>query len=206
MRLRNVLLFLLTVFAGAAHAAEQVSVFGLQIGKPFAVPECPFKKVSKTLNSYEFFTTSICFQRVAGVNGSEAGKGINLSDDYVDIVWPRGSEPEIARPGSVSVAVIDGNIERMTFGTLGVVSQARDIKVLTDKFGSPTTGGEQIVQNGYGAKVQVIRAEWKIEGVSVDFDSAGSTFNSGVVRIQTAKGIAAIQAALDKLNAGKQRL
>lgn len=206
MHIRNYLLLLSVIVSSTAAAAEPISIFGLQIGKPFAIPECPFKKVSKTLSSYEFFTTSVCFQRVRGVNGSEAGKGINLADDYVDIVWPRGSEPEIARAGSVSLAVVDGNIERVSFGTLGVVSQARDMKALTDKFGSPTSGGDSIAQNGYGVKVQVIRAEWKIDEVSIYYDSAASTFDSGSVRILSAKGAAAIQAMLDKLNANKQKL
>lgn len=206
MHIRNALLFLSAVFAGAASAAEPISVFGLQIGKPFAVPECPFKKVSKTLNSYEFFTSYVCFQRTPGINGSEAGKGIDSAEDYVNIVWPRGSEPQVARYNSLSVQVIAGNLERVSFGTMGVESQARDMAMLTEKFGSPTSGGESTAQNGYGAKMQVIRAEWKIGEVSVYYDSASSTFNSGSVRIQTIKGAAASQAMLDKLNAGKQKL
>jgi hypothetical protein len=187
----------------APALASDISIFGLELSKPFTLKECGFKKVTKALNFYDATTDTICYKRMSN---DEAGKGINLADDTVYIVWPRGNEPQIATYNTLLACVIDGNLESVGFNTLGLVSQERDMKALTDKFGPPTTGGTPIVQNGYGAKAQTIRAEWKMDDVVVWFNSAASSFDAGLVRIQTAKAIAAPEIAVKKYEANRQKL
>lgn len=183
-------------------SAAEISIFGLELGKPFDLKECAFKKVTKTLSFYEATTDTVCYKRVSN---DEAGRGISPADDKVFIEWPRGQEPEIASFGTLSVWIIEGNLESVRFGTQGVISQARDMKALTDKFGPPTTGLTPVAQNGYGATSQTIRADWRSDGVSVYYNSAENSFSSGFVRIQTAKGAAAYDAFLEKLKGSRQK-
>ena len=189
---------LLSLLTGPSAAAD-ISVFGLDLGKPFLLPECAITSWERR-NSYNFSTNTVCYRRVESV-GSNVGKPFSRADDYVDIIWPRGSEPQTAKYNSVTAFIIDGNLEQVVFGTYGLDAQARDIKILTDKFGPPSKGGPTIGQNGYGATFQVIHAEWNLDGVSVEYDSAG-----GAVRILTSKAIETEKAQRDRINASRQKL
>lgn len=197
-------ILLLISMSAAVQAAEPISIFGLELGRPFALQECGWKKVSKTLNFYNASNAAVCYQHTVGF--AEVGKGINPADDSVFVIWPQGHEPELVSGYSLMAHVIDGNLESVGFNTLGVVSQDRDMKALTDKFGAPAGAVTPTVQNRFGATAQIITAEWRLGDVSVHFNSAENGLDKGFVRVETEKSVAARNAFLEKLHAAKQKL
>jgi hypothetical protein len=196
-------LLLLTSMSAAVRAGEPISIFGLQLGRPFAMQECGWQKISKALNFYNASTATVCYRRTSD---SEAGKGIDPAADTVFVRWPQGREPELVSGYSLVAGVIDGNLESVGFNTLGVRSQDRDMKALTDKFGAPATILTPTIQNGFGAAAQIVTAEWHIGNVSVYFNSAENGLSNGFIRVETEKSIASRNALMEKLHAAKQKL
>jgi hypothetical protein len=205
MHIRNFLLFVSAICMSATATAADLSIFGLQISRPFTLPECSFKKISKSLNFYNENDQiqGACYRQFSD---SDCGKGINPSEATVYIRWPRGHEPELVSGYDLRVSVINGNLERVVFSTLGAISQQRDMDALAEKFGQPKTTAKPIVQNVYGATSQAISAEWRIDDVVVLFDSTQNALGKGSVSIETDKSISARNAYIESLHASRQKL
>lgn len=182
---------ILAIAAVMPTPAAAADVFGMQLQAPFTVPECAFEKLGKSL-VYKLTQARTCYQRSRGIDPSrDIGKP--LTTDTVEIKWQE--YPRIVSAGGYAFAtVIDGNLEGLSFNTLGIISQDRDLQLLVEKFGQPTKLARPQLQNAYGAQYLGILASWDLDE-SISFESAVSV-NSGTVIIDTPKGEAFRKATL----------
>lgn len=186
----------LLALGSTAHAADRSTIFGMELQKPFTVHECPYAHITKKAGYYNQPTSDVCYELIGDDN---AGKNQTIVTNTVKLVWPSASKPTlVGNPFFAVGTVIDGNLEGVSFNTMGIQAQERDLQLLVDKFGEPTAQDQPTVQNGYGAKLQSVRAQWDVGDVVVSYDSAGSAGNSGLVHIDTLKSAASRKAALAK--------
>lgn len=195
---------LLLVLVGlTAHASDTSTIFGMELQKPFVMPECPFERIGKNL--FDYFPPpkiGVCYQMMDDKN---AGKSRPLNE-RVKLKWPDKGSPDLVSGYSAMAKIIDGNIEEVSFNTLGLVSQERDFNALKQKYGEPTESTKNAVQNAYGAQFLPIRASWVIGDITVTFDGAAGQTNSGLVRVATLKSIAETKVFLETLHQGKPPL
>jgi hypothetical protein len=176
--------------------ADTSTVFGIELRKPFTVPECSFTRI-KSAGYYGPATNGPCYELIIGDDNK--GKKLPVSTDRVMVTWPLGSMPKPMTGIYAIASIIDGTLEGISFNTLGIQSQERDLQMLTEKYGKPGSIDQPTMQNGYGAKFVAIRAQWNVDDIVVAFESAGGSSNSGIVHIDTLKGAADRKATLDKL-------
>ncbi|MGN6817083.1 MAG: hypothetical protein ACTHJR_00250 [Sphingomonas sp.] len=142
----------------ASAQAAPVTVFGVALGQEFAVPRCAQENpitVASTCWTYEFPTMassdadSAKFRELHFANPPVFGSEI---DAYVE----------------------NGVVQFFTMETSGVESQDFVLAQLTEKFGKPTKSDRVDVQNAFGTKFAVVRAEWDLPTCFVRFDADGS--------------------------------
>jgi hypothetical protein len=162
------------------HDAPFVTMFGIGLGLPLAIPEC----VRDRTTGYKFGIEALCYQRW-DVRYSSRNKPIEepFRTGNAEIRFPPSDRPAM---GTTHIGfVIDGRLEQYTFFTLGIKYQELDLKRLIDKFGPPTSIDRSSVETRVGAKFEAIRALWKKEGYIVSFTSADDNIESGTVRVST---------------------
>jgi hypothetical protein len=191
---------------GPTAHADTSTVFGMDLHKPFGVPECRYTRLGKTSGYYIQSLDSVCYELI-NENDPNAGKHAPISYDTVKIDWPIALKPQlVGGPGFALAKIMDGNLEGVSFNTMGIQSQERDLQLLIDKFGEPTVKNQQTVQNGYGAKFSAVRVSWEIDDLVVSYDSAPGSINSGLVHIESVRAAADRKAQMDKLTHGGQSL
>lgn len=141
------------------------TVFGLPLGQPFTVPECP-KDVG------EF--AALCAQSY----DQAAGGGIFLN-------FPTQATPAVMSSSVAVVTVKGGNLVGVEFNTLGVTNQDFVLVELSKKYGKPTAMTKSTIQNISGAEFTRLHATWSLPDSYVDFDSAPLTIDLGLVTIVT---------------------
>jgi hypothetical protein len=172
------------LMSGVAYAADVDTIFGLQLHKPFTVPECAFRNAS-----YSPPTNGPCFE-FAGDEDSR-GRGKIRAYDNVGITWPADQRPQMLTPGQYAIArIMDGKLESIGINTLGIESQQRDLQNLVAKYGQPTKTSRPIERNGYNDQTSALRAEWDFGDIIVTFASAVVTPRSGMIRVDTPIAIA----------------
>jgi len=195
-----VVMGLLTV-AATTNAADSISVFDMPLECPFTVIECPYTHISKTAGYYNPPRSGICYE---SMNDSKKGAHAAIGNDTVKIVWT--SSPKIVSGAFGLAKIIDGNLEGVSFNTLGIVAQDRDLQLLSDKFGKPTQVNKLSMQNGYGAQFQSLSANWDLGDVLISYESAKNAIDSGLVIVDTLKGAADRKATLDRLSRNRPSL
>jgi len=169
--------------ATAAEAGP--TVFGVQLGEPLNVPECP-KDAS---GHYALITTnrdSVCALRKNVIHKA-------WGSDDIDIEFPNNAAPDYVKLESFSVSLIDGAVESIAFATNGLSSQVSVLHALDEKFGKPSRLQREIVQNEFGAKFSRVNATWNRPGLRIELEGATHT-DWGRVEISTARYKAAIRA------------
>lgn len=163
-----------------------ITIFGLQLGERIGIPECPKRRIGKTM-LYEYTVERVCFQRSV----PEAAEMGPVKDGMIDIKFPLFEGPAIAKGGLVMGIVFEEALEGITFNTNGVRDADAVLTELKEKFGEPESLVRRIVRNTFGATFDAFDAVWLTpEAFRVIFNSVDSTLGSGTVRIQTAKAAA----------------
>lgn len=168
------------LFATASPAVAQPwTVFGLELGKPVALPECkhtvlPDGRLSKY--TYELDPAVICHE-----------PDIQLSD----APWRRGSvnfplkqSPLILHVNSGYTHIVDGKLEGLKLETLGYANANAIISELKAKFGEPTWSGET-TSTVSGVAVPAVEAEWELPELYVSYISIGPDIDYGALLIET---------------------
>ncbi|MCX7178198.1 MAG: hypothetical protein NTX56_05280, partial [Proteobacteria bacterium] len=111
-------------------------VFGIELGKPLSVKECPRRADSKDVYVFSGDLKEPCIQ---------LGKGNTV------LVFPLNKDtwPPLVSPnsGGVVLKIIDGNVESAEFNTFGPMAAPRDLELLQNKYGKPTSVENSTVQN-----------------------------------------------------------
>jgi hypothetical protein len=187
-------LLLTAVLQHTAAASDASTVFDMPLQQPFTVSECPYMRITKKAISYNPPASgTVCFEYQ---NAADQGKQQRVTHDIVSLRW--FTNPHLVIANSALAVVIDGNLEGVSFNTLGIQSQQRDYEALKAKYGEPAQSNQSTLQNGYGATVAAIRAKWTIGDVLVSLDGAAGRIDSGLVRIETQKAVDERNATLAK--------
>src|SRR5207248_1922437 len=108
----------------------------------------------------------------------------------IDIWFPSKESPQLLNGDlRINAILIDGALEGAVFGTAGgsdTNSQLAVIRELTSKYGKPKSLRKDLLQNAFGMKVYGYTAQWRLSGLTVNFDGAAD-MNGGWLQIFTDK-------------------
>ena len=169
-------LVLLTASWHTGAAGPDMNVFGLRVGEELSIGEC---KVP------EFAKTASCYMRDQYMPKDEYGREFGtlwLTDEQQGQNYQE--DLTVANP---SVTLIDGALDAITISTQGdPSSQESVLRLLTSKYGKPSSLRRRILQNAFGAKFSSYIAKWQFNNLGVNFDG-GTSINNGSIEISTPK-------------------
>lgn len=181
--------------------AEYMTAFGLKLGEPFNVPECPIiEKKYLGGKKYDEYATdtevqSMCFQRKLSPYKIKERVQLPLPPlyptGYVGLVIPYSKRPDYIYDSydintTIMAYLIDGNFVGADFDIVGFDSpMAGSIKSLvsdlTAKYGKPAKVSAQELQNNYGARFTTYIYEWQLPGLAVVYNEHIGNF-TGIPR------------------------
>ncbi|WP_143131757.1 hypothetical protein [Paraburkholderia aspalathi] len=176
-RMAAMLTFGLASFAACAEPA--LTVFGIAIGQPVTMPECPHVGLS-----VQALPTGPCYHLNDGKTGP-----ITAAAQGAEILFAPGNLPALSRGSSVGAMLLDEKIEMLTIWTSGNEHKDADLQSLTEKFGRPQSLENVPWQNGYGAHFESVEAVWTLTGgAKVYYGSADSDLDHGSVSVRSKIG------------------
>jgi hypothetical protein len=184
-------------FANICRSTD-LTVFGLEIGKPVQLPECEFVMIGKEMRDY----ISPVHQRTCVTvmrNFYSNAHARTLFFSYAD-------EPKIVDQSKNATNLIldqNGALIGLQFPTSGISSQSTVLDQLTTKYGKPTESQATHVQNQLGAQFDVLHALWNLPGITVLFHGALTKIDEGFVTIDSPEAAKLRADALAHLNTGK---
>lgn len=185
---------LIVIIFGAVSISAQanyMTIFGLELNKPFNVPECPIiqhkllggKDYDDYANSSDI--KSMCFKRnlTPYVKKSFLKNSIKkplplLSTEQIDLVLPESRPIYAGR--EATAFIINGNFAGVNFSTPSFKTDNPTllsdlVSDLTAKYGKPTKTTPQELQNDYGAKYTTYLYEWQLPDLSVIYSEYRGT-------------------------------
>src|SRR6185503_13999533 len=100
-------------------------------------------------------------------------------------VIPDSAKPDFVSGGSAFVVTIEKRLEVLQLQTNGVRDQQAAFDALVAKYGAPELRRIETLQNGFGAKFDVIRAGWKFDRIVVTFSGSVGDFSKGTITVMT---------------------
>jgi hypothetical protein len=173
--LRGVIVAIAVLFSVAANA-QDLTVFGFELGKPLSLPECPATRTPVGATKfYEEIPAYTCFQEPRKFNGY----GIPARM----VVFGKSEAPPFVRYWRFVALEHGGVLIGVRFGTNGASSQDLVISQLTAKYGKPSSTSTRVVQNLMGAQFNAIIAVWSGGSVDVTYDGVTGEIDRGQVTI-----------------------
>lgn len=198
------------LFSCAAAAQKQAdgSIFGvMNIGETFVLPECP----TASYGGYKITVEAACWKNIRSNYDYSTAKKKKKKDeptaapapkamtDNVYVAFPFAEQPTLSKNSDIIVLVVDGILEGVGFNTSGVSNQEFVLEKLKEKYGEPTVYNPIKVQNRLGATFDSIEAIWKFDNLIIRFNSTENDLESGLVNIDSPKGLKHRQDALDAI-------
>ena len=169
MLIRNLIpAFLALIVAATPALGQDKSVFGIELGGRFNVPQCSSKDGI-------VYSTRTCY------NGAPTRKAWGA--EQYDVGLPNAEAPAYVR-GELAVFVIDGVVEAVHVNTWGIQAQGGALKGLTEKYGKPAKSWEQ-QRNTLRSRFNAQFAEWAFPEFSVKFDGMTRSIDWGQIDITT---------------------
>jgi hypothetical protein len=175
-------IFLATACSATAQNNNQMTMFGLEIGKPLDLPVCQYANATK----------SVGIQQYTCVEPAD-----ELAQNRARIHFGLKEIPPIVKGLSMTVQLVDEKLEAMYFATPGIESKARLLRIFTEKYGAPTTLTKATLKNADGAGYETFTAVWDMPGLYVEYAPTNGSVKEGVARIETQR---ARQARVDAEN------
>lgn len=189
----------------AAMAQTDMKVFGIDLGKPLALPECEFTKAYKNAYVYSFKDTEICFQHqpahLEDVWQLTAPVSTPAVNETVKITFPLNNQPSIG-VGDLQATIINGNLEGISMETGGPSLADYDLETLVKKYGEPTVLQRGTASNLMGATLPTVMAIWDSPRLVVTFNSVtpdNITVGSLVIETPASALIHAVKSKTQKL-------
>ena len=178
----------MTATAQAQAPTSPITIFGMQLGEPISIPECPRRRRSDgTLSdiTYERSPPNVCFERDIQLRDAPWRRGA--------ITFPTDRIPLIMSGASGFTIIINGRLEGVEIQTLGHAHADGIIRELTEKFGRPTSveADSEII---HGITVPSTTAIWRRPQGLIEYRSVDGDLEHGYLRIMTAT-YAALRAA-----------
>jgi|SRR5665213_1179800 len=177
--------------ASAAESRQKASLYGIELGTPLNIPQCPGGEINPLL-----VHTSCKNQTIKAEDGETKWL----------VVFPFFHSPPMVSDQVLLVTTISGRVEAISFATDGVRVQDEIFRQLVAKFGSPTASRVDAAQNAFGAHFQIRRARWVFDGFTVSFDGSDGKINGGAVAIKSAKFTAAERALQTRRSATEPKM
>lgn len=155
----------------AAAIAGPPAVFGIAVGQPLALPECPRSETGH-------------YDLIAAPNDCWSKGDADQGGAEVWLAAATQAHAPFARV-PIWVGIRDGIVQKVTIRTTGIASQEAVAHALVAKFGPPTTRALDRLQNRMGAHFASARASWRKPNVIVEFDASESDLDDGAVEIMT---------------------
>ena len=154
-------------------SAAALSILGINLGEPLAVPECEFKKQERwevrrgVAPRYVIHPDSVCHK-------------VRRPNETVAVAFPISARLPLVNRNSLVVQLVNQKVEYIGLHTRGTVWQQRDLETLAAKFGDPAKLEKVPLQNGFGAESIGIKASWTfLEGYQASFKSYGGRDGQG---------------------------
>lgn len=167
------------VISGQAFAQSDtpITVFGFRLGEPHGLDAC---RMSGTYPVRP--PEGACLNwPTAGVNRAALPQ----------VLFSVKEAPVFVSGMELTLELIDGKVEGITFYTAGLSTEALVMRAMVDKFGPPVRTIENEVQTRAGAKFDAAIRIWKPPGASVMFAPAVGSISMGMVSVSTPAGDAA---------------
>lgn len=176
MRTLGLLLGLLST----ATLAADLTVFGLKLGEPIPLPECPWNATFR----YAPATKEPCM-----IYGRATDRRDPASPDR-RIDFPYSQSPSLSAKGYVFGTVVNGRLEAVTIPTRGINAIPSTMAALQAKYGEPSSVRKYAVQNRVGAQFESATATWEFPELSVVYLGTVGVLDEGEIIISTPTGTA----------------
>jgi hypothetical protein len=163
-------IFLATACSATAQNNNQMTMFGLEIGKPLDLPVCQYTNATKSVGIQQY----TCVE--------PAGE---LAQNRARIHFGLKEIPPIVKGLSMTVQLVDDKLEALYFATPGLDSKARLLRIFTEKYGAPTTLTKATLKDADGAGYETFTAVWDMPGLYVEYTPTNGSVKEGVARIET---------------------
>jgi hypothetical protein len=176
----RLLALILTLLPAAAMSAD-MTVFGLKLGEPLALPECHW---NDSLRVYGPATNGPCM-----TYGRYTDRRDPASSER-RIEFPYSQRPSLSARSYVIGTVINGKLEAVTVPTRGINAIRPTMEALQAKYGEPTSVRTYPVRNRAGAQFESANATWEFADLSVVYLGSVGVLDAGEIVIATPTGIA----------------
>jgi hypothetical protein len=191
--MKSATLCIATILVGAeAIAAPPMDAYGMTIGAPLAVPECP-----RVEGRYSLYVPAACVRwGFEGDRTRAAGRG--------QVVFPIRDRPVHSSDDSLGVYTDpeSGVLQLLIVSTSGPSRQDSVFTDLVAKYGPPATSKTVPLNNAMGARFDSIVATWSTPELVVRFYGITS-LRSGELLIGTPEGLERYDSAMRKLQQGR---
>jgi hypothetical protein len=177
--------FLFAILSQTGTAAAQPippepSIFGITLGKPLSVPDCPYKNMA----GYAFVDELAKISQICAV---PAGKlsAFDRSNSKFRVHLPP-PWPQFMNRNTFDLETRGGAVKNIFVLTTGVVSEQLVMEQLRNRLGSPAE--ERVDHNGNfaGAIFDVTKALWRFsDGSEISFTGALREAGVGAISAQT---------------------
>jgi hypothetical protein len=155
--------------------APTKSVYGIQLGEPLTIKECPTETWIQRKNYKSLSKSDVpCFKHILGNPGEPLPAKMTWLEVFINDPYEDNF-----------IKTLDGRVEEFSITTLGQSTQASDLEKLIQKYGKPHVSGNETLMNGYGAKYESLYAEWHFKDLEIRFDGILSKRDSGQITIKT---------------------
>jgi hypothetical protein len=193
MRLVLFTLIALTLTAAMEASAQQNVAYGIAIGEPLNMPECPRIDVGVGSITYGL-GKGPCLENIF----PKAKVPLDLSTSVL-IAFPPADAPEHSSSRKVVAQLTDERVSALVVSTAGAATQSLIYDALIAKYGKPTSSMRIPMQNAMGVKVESIAASWDLgEALEVSFHGVANSWTTGELVIGTRPGLADRRARLIK--------
>lgn len=163
----------LMVFATACSAIAQnnnmMTPYGFEIGKPLDLPVCQYT-AEKIVGIQQYS----CFEPASESSQNQARVHFGLKE-----VRP------IVKGLSITVQLVDDKLESLQFATPGIASKERVLRILCEKYGTPTKLTKESLLDADGAKYETFTAIWDLPALYVEYTPTNGDVKEGFVSIET---------------------
>lgn len=160
-------------------------IFGLELGAPFTLPECPFYSGQNEHNNHapdHNIKSAPCFQHSSpSADLGAPVKGVKK----VRIITNNPLSGEFT--GEAYGVVINGYLDGVQLLIDGFNAQESIALALERKYGKPTEHRLIELHRSMGVKLEVISQFWAFANINVQFEGMLSPFDRGLILVRTTK-------------------
>ncbi|WP_332876245.1 hypothetical protein [Massilia sp. S19_KUP03_FR1] len=159
-----------TACSAIAQTDNKLTPFGFEIGKPLDLPVCQYTTADKIVGIQQY----TCLEPAS-----------QSSHNRILVHFGLKEVPPIVKGLSITVQLVDDNLESLEFATPGLGSQEKLLRIFTEKYGVATRLTKQNLQDAEGVKYETFTAIWDLPSLYVEYRPSNGNVKEGFARIET---------------------